>query len=142
MRVRRIPGQRRQLQAELVAGVVLLAGALVVALLAGVVRLAGLEAVPARAAVPRRPVLFWLLAGLGLAGFCWVLLATGSRQVVELAPALDPRVGFGEGATVIDALGEQLVEGALVGLLALCAVIAAVLTLVGEGRERREGASA
>ena len=127
-----------QLRAELVAGVVLLADAIVVALLAGVLRFARVD--PAAAASRRPPVAFWLLAGLGLAGFCWVLLATGSRQVVEHAPMLEPRAGFGAAAAVLDALGDLLVASLLVALLALCAVIAAVLTLVGEG-ERGGGGS-
>jgi hypothetical protein len=63
----------------------------------------------------------------------WVLLATGSRQVVESGPPLTPGNAFGDSSALLLELGDtQLVPGLLVGLLALCCVIAAVLTLVAD----------
>lgn len=123
-----------QLRAAAVAGVVLLSSVVIVALLGG---LAGLAGPRAASRGSRPPLGFWILGGLGLAGFCWVLLATGSRQVVELAPDLSHGAGFGEGPMIVDALGGHMVAALIVGLLALCAVIAAVLTLVGEAEEAR-----
>jgi hypothetical protein len=76
---------------------------------------------------------FWIPAGLGLTGFVWVLLATGSRQVVEVGPPLQPGAAFGDGSVMLLELAAgHLVPALVVGLLALCNVIAAVLTLVVE----------
>ena len=118
-----------QLEATLVAAAVLLAAGVCVALLGGLSRLA-----PASGAKAPRALSFWIPAGLGLAAFVWVLLASGSRQVVEPFPPLERRaVGYGVGERVLARIaGEHLVSATLVGLLALCCVIAAVLSLVGE----------
>ena len=118
-----------QLRAPMIAGVSLFSGAVVIGLLGA---LAGQNA--PRPPTRRTPV-FWGLAGLGLLGFVWVLLATGSRQVVEPPPALTEAAAFGQGASVMQVLaGEHLVASVIVGLLALACVIAAVLSLVGEER--------
>lgn len=118
-----------QLRAPMLAGVSLFSGAVVIGLLGGL----------ARRDAPRPPTrrtpVFWGLAGLGLLGFVWVLLATGSRQVVEPPPALTEGAALGQGASVMQVLaGEHLVASVIVGLLALACVIAAVLSLVGEER--------
>lgn len=120
-----------QLQAATVASVVLLAAAVTVVLLGVVVRIGP----PATSSGRRLPAAFWLPAGLGLLGFIWVVLATGSRQVVDLGPHLNsgPNAGgeFGEGSALLLEFGTDfMVPALLVGLLALCAVIAAVLSLV------------
>ncbi|WP_146155662.1 hypothetical protein [Enhygromyxa salina] len=126
-----------QLRAPTVAALVLLASAVIVALLGALVQLgagAGSGSGPGveRASAWASPG-FWLPAGLGLLGFVWVLLATGSRQVVEHGPPLEPGAAFGDGSVVLAELGvDHFVPALVVGLLALCSVIAAVLTLVGE----------
>lgn len=118
-----------QLRATIVAALTLLAAGVCLGLLGGVDRLA-----PPREPGPSRALRFWLPAGLGIAAMVWTLLATGSRQVVEPLPPLEQRaVGYGEGGRVLELLsGEHLVSATLVGLIALCCVIAAVLSLVGE----------
>jgi hypothetical protein len=64
-----------------------------------------------------------------------VLLATGSRQVVESGPPLTPGHAFGDSSALLLELADaHMVAGVLVGLLALCCVIAAVLTLVADAR--------
>jgi hypothetical protein len=125
-----------QLRAPLVAGVLLVATAVSVLLLGALARLRVPDAPggPSRAPVAGRSPVYAVLAGAGLLGFVWVLLATGSRQVVESGPPLTPGNAFGDGsALLLELAGTQLVAGLVVGLLALCCVIAAVLTLVGEG---------
>lgn len=122
-----------QLGATAVAAVMLLAAAASVVLLGALVRLRG-EAGPTK---KRLPIAYWLPAGLGLLGFVWVVLATGSRQVVDFGATLKPTARFGDGSALLIELGNTFVVPALlVGLLALCAVIAAVLALVGPGEGR------
>lgn len=116
-----------QLAAPAVAAVLLLAGGVVLALLGALVGLAPTASVPRRATSPA----YWILTAAGLLGFVWVLLATGSRQVVESAPPLARGAEFGTEVPVELAAG-HVVSSLVVGLLALCSVIAAVLTLVGE----------
>jgi hypothetical protein len=119
-----------QLRAPMVAGVLLVATAVSVLLLGG---LAGMRG-PSSAAVGRSP-LYAVLAGAGLLGFAWVLLATGSRQVVESGPPLTPGNAFGNSSALLLELADaHMVAGVMVGLLALCCVIAAVLTLVSDTR--------
>jgi NADH:ubiquinone oxidoreductase subunit 6 (subunit J) len=117
-----------QLRAPLVGGVMLVAMAVSVLLLGALARMRTRTA----DAGGRSPV-YAVLAGAGLLGFVWVLLATGSRQVVESGPPLTPGNAFGDSSALMLELAEtQLVAGLVVGLLALCCVIAAVLTLVAE----------
>jgi hypothetical protein len=118
-----------QLGAPAVAAVILLGAALLVLVLGMLARLDAREVGRA----PRRAVIaYWLPAGLGLLGFVWVLLATGSRQVVDLGKPLPPGSRFADGSAVLIGLGNEFVVPALlVGLLALASVIAAVLGLVG-----------
>lgn len=124
-----------QLRAPLVAGVLLLATAVSVLLLGALARLRA----PTTDAGARSPV-YAVLAGAGLLGFVWVLLATGSRQVVESGPPLTPGNAFGDSSALLLELAEtQLIAGLVVGLLALCCVIAAVLTLVADADPGREG---
>lgn len=134
-----------QLGAGSVAALVVLAGAGVLGLLAGVDHLARAtarstetenttEAAPPRA----RPWSYWILAGSGVAALIWVLLATGSRQVVE---APEPPRGFAESSQAawlsLGSEGAWLWPSTVVALLALCAVLAGVLSMVspatGEG---------
>lgn len=118
-----------QLEAPTVAALVLLAVVVVVVLLAGLVRAQErrAESEPRRA----RSLAFLIPAILGLLGFVWVLLATGSRQYVEVGATLDPAEHFGQEQLILAELaGGWLVPATLVGLLALSAVIAAVLSLV------------
>jgi hypothetical protein len=123
-----------QLRAPLVAGVLLLAMAVSVLLLGALARLRA----PTTDVAARSPV-FAVLAGAGLLGFVWVLLATGSRQVVESGPPLTPGNAFGDSSALLLELADaQLVAGLVVGLLALCCVIAAVLTLVAETDARAD----
>lgn len=128
-----------QLDAPLVAGLTLLCAGIIAALLAGML---GLRAPTSSAKAGRsglgRGAKFWIPAGLGLAGFIWVLLASGSRQVIEPLPAIERRqLGYGEGDRALELLaGAHLVASSIVGLLALCCVIAAVVTLVGEGEDQ------
>lgn len=117
-----------QLRAPLVAGVLLLATAVSVLLLGALARLR----TPTSRAAARSPV-YAVLAGSGLLGFAWVLLATGSRQVVESGPPLTPGSAFGDSSALLLELADtSLVAGLVVGLLALCCVIAAVLSLVAD----------
>jgi NADH:ubiquinone oxidoreductase subunit 6 (subunit J) len=119
-----------QLRAPLVAGVLLIAMAVTVLLLGALARLRG-----PTSEVGRRSRVYAVLAGAGLLGFWWVLFATGSRQVVESGPALTPGNAFGDSSALLLELADaHLVSGLLVGLLALCCVIAAVLTLVADPR--------
>jgi NADH:ubiquinone oxidoreductase subunit 6 (subunit J) len=119
-----------QLRAPLVAGVLLVATAVSVLLLGA---LAGMRG-PSSGGGARSP-LYAVLAGAGLLGFVWVLLATGSRQVVESGPPLTPGHAFGDSSALLLELADaHMVAGVLVGLLALCCVIAAVLTLVADAR--------
>lgn len=133
-----------QLRAPTVAAVLLLACVVVVGLLAG---LTGLRDTTAeadtselttaaggeRSRLRQLSLAFWVPAVLGLAGFVWVLLATGSRQVVEVGPPIEQGAAFGEGSVVLlELAAAHLVPALVVGLLALCSVIAAVLTLVFE----------
>ena len=123
-----------QLRAPFVAALSLLSTGLIVALLGGLIRL-GPQA-PSPGPIGRaRGAKFWVPACLGLLGFVWSLLAAGSRQVIEEPPALERgKLGYGAGQQVLEVLaGEHLVAASVVGLLALCSVIAAVLTLVSEG---------
>ena len=133
-----------QLDAPLVAGLTLLCAGIIAALLAGVLGLRASPQGPAPSAPPWRNVEFWVPAGAGLAGFIWVLLASGSRQVIEPLPAIERRqLGYGEGERALELLaGEQLVASSIVGLLALCCVIAAVVTLVGEGEQHARAGGA
>lgn len=118
-----------ELRAPLVAGVLLLVTAISVLLLGALARLRTSTIERARARSPLHAV----LAGAGLLGFVWVLLATGSRQVVESGPPLTPGNAFGDSAVLLLELAETgLVASLMVGLLALCCVIAAVLSLVAE----------
>jgi NADH:ubiquinone oxidoreductase subunit 6 (subunit J) len=113
-----------QLGAATVAAAVLLSTTMIVVLLAMLPRMrAGGEVQPERA-----PRIYWLPAALGLLGFAWVVLATGSRQVAEHGETLKPTQRFGDGGLLFIQLGNDFVVPALlVALLALCAVIAAVL---------------
>jgi hypothetical protein len=121
-----------QLRAPLVAGAVLVAMAVTVLLLGALARLRG----PSSDGNERSPV-YGVLAGAGLLGFVWVLFATGSRQVVESGPTLTPGNAFGDSSALLLELADtHLVASLLVGLLALCCVIAAVLTLVVDPRGR------
>lgn len=118
-----------QLGASTIAAVMLLITAAAVVLLGALVRVRG-RADPAPG---RLPLAYWLPAGLGLLGFVWVLLATGSRQVVELGDPIKPGVRFGDGSALLIELGNTFVVPALaLALLALCAVIAGVIAAVGE----------
>jgi NADH:ubiquinone oxidoreductase subunit 6 (subunit J) len=119
-----------QLRAPLVAGVLLLATAVSVLLLGALARMRG-----ASSGVGARSPLYAVLAGAGLLAFVWVLLATGSRQVVESGPPLTPGHAFGDSSALLLELADaHMVAGVMVGLLALCCVIAAVLTLVADTR--------
>jgi NADH:ubiquinone oxidoreductase subunit 6 (subunit J) len=121
-----------QLGATTVAGVMLLATAVIVTLLGGLTSVRG-EAPRARSVARRLPIAYWGPAALGLLGFGWVLLATGSRQVVEFGASLKPQGRFGDGDALLIELGNEFVVPALlIALLALCAVIAAVLTRASE----------
>jgi hypothetical protein len=123
-----------QLRAPLVAGAVLVSTVVSVLLLGGLARLRG----PAGADIGGRSRVYAVLSGIGVLGFVWVLFATGSRQVVESGPVLTPGNAFGDGsALVLELADTHLVAGLLVGMLALCCVISAVLTLVGTGEGRR-----
>jgi NADH:ubiquinone oxidoreductase subunit 6 (subunit J) len=113
-----------QLGATAVAGALLACAAVIVVLLLGVRASAG----PSEARPPRLPLGFWLPALVGVAGFVWVLLATGSRQFVDEMPSAGP--GTGAETTMLLVSREFVVPAMLVALLALCAVIAAVLSLV------------
>jgi hypothetical protein len=116
-----------QLQAAAVAGVMLLAAASTVVLLGVVTR------TNASGSGQRLPLAYWLPAGIGLLGFVWVVLATGSRQVVDHGDPLPRASKFGDQSALLLELGTEFVVPALlVALLALCAVIAAVLGLVGK----------
>ncbi|HLT36784.1 MAG TPA: hypothetical protein VK034_10870 [Enhygromyxa sp.] len=121
-----------QLGATTVAAAVLLAATVLVVVLGVLMRIDK----GAVAVAGRRPIAYRALAGLGLLGFCWVVLATGSRQVVQLGSPLPPRSRFADGDALLIQLGNEFVIPALlVALLALAAVIAAVLGLavrVGE----------
>jgi NADH:ubiquinone oxidoreductase subunit 6 (subunit J) len=120
-----------QLRAPMVAGVLLVSMTVSVLLLGALAQL--------RAPTPgaRRSSLYVVLAGTGLLGFVWVLLATGSRQVVESGPPLTPGDAFGQSsALLLELTDTHLVAGLVVGLLALCCVIAAVLTLVADPETR------
>jgi NADH:ubiquinone oxidoreductase subunit 6 (subunit J) len=121
-----------ELRASMVAGAMLLAATGSVALLGLVARLG-----PEGSAAPQRmPLAYWLPAGLGLLGLVWVVLATGSRQVVDLGAPLSPKASFGQGeALLLEFGGTFLVPALLVALLALAAVIAAALAVV----TRQEG---
>lgn len=140
-----------QLGAGSVAALVVLAGAGVLGLLAGVDHLAratartqssevDTEHTPSRARpwTRARPWSYWVLAGSGVAALIWVLLATGSRQVVE---APEPPRGFAESSQAawlsLGSEGAWLWPSTVVALLALCAVLAGVLSMVspasGEG---------
>jgi NADH:ubiquinone oxidoreductase subunit 6 (subunit J) len=117
-----------QLQASAVAALTLLASAVAVVLLGTIVRIGGPGPGQGRA-----PIAYWIPAGLGLLGFAWVVLATGSRQVVDHGPPMPHGGGrpWGDGELVLAELaGGFVVPALLVGLLALCAVVAAVLGLV------------
>ncbi|MFV8755511.1 NADH-quinone oxidoreductase subunit J [Nannocystaceae bacterium ST9] len=119
-----------QLGAGMVAAIELLAALLGLVLLLGLAQAA--RATRAERASPR-PILAWVLAGLALSGFAWVLLATGSRQVVEMGSKL-PR-GFGESAALGELLfGRYLVPLELVGLIALVVLVAAALALDRGGK--------
>lgn len=113
--------------AELVALVEL------VAALTGSALLFGLHALPRPATASRshgRPLAAWLLAGTTLLVVVWVLLATGSRQVVE--SSAKPRVRL-DVAAVHDLLfGRYALASLAIGLIALVVVLAASLV-----RERR-----
>lgn len=121
-----------QLGAGMVAAIELLTVIVVMAMLFGLIADRSTPTQPVR---PHpKPIAAWLLAGVALLGFVWVLLATGSRQVVETGAKL-PR-GFGESATLHELLfGRWLVPLELVGLIALVVLVAAVLA-VDRGVER------
>jgi NADH:ubiquinone oxidoreductase subunit 6 (subunit J) len=115
-----------QLGAGMVAAIELLAVLLGLALLLGLVGSRPASKPPG----PRspRPIAAWLLAGAALLVFVWVLLATGSRQVVETGARL-PR-GFGESEQLHELLyGRWLVPLELVGLIGLVVLVAAVLAV-------------
>jgi NADH:ubiquinone oxidoreductase subunit 6 (subunit J) len=103
--------------AELVALVELLAALTSSALLLGLHALPRADA--ASHVRARAPLAVWLLGGVALLVVVWVLLATGSRQVVEAAakPLL---------------FGRYALASLAVGLIALVAVIASAFV-----RERR-----
>lgn len=117
------------LQAPVVAALMLLAAALVIGLSAGIG--ARTQALLDEGGRSRGlPWGFWIPAGLGLAGFVWVLVATASRQFNDSSAGLDPAFVASGGRRVLSILGaEWLVPTSLVGLLALTAVLASVLTL-------------
>lgn len=114
--------------AELVALVELLAALTSSALLLG------LHALPRGDAAShvraRAPLAAWLLGGVALLVVVWVLLATGSRQVVEAAAK--PRAGLGVEPVEALLFGRYALASLAVGLIALVAVIASALV-----RERR-----
>jgi NADH:ubiquinone oxidoreductase subunit 6 (subunit J) len=115
-----------QLGAGLVAAIELLAVLLGLALLLGLIGGRRGEA-PAGGTRPR-PIASWLAAGAAWLAFVWVLLATGSRQVVETGARL--KRGFGESATLYELLfGRWLVPLELVGMIALVVLVAAVLAV-------------
>lgn len=120
-----------QLAAAWVAAIELLAVVL------GVGLLFGLHANRSgRVGPPARAIGAWLLAGGALLAFVWVLLATGSRQVVETGPT--PKRGFGDAAALDELVfGRFMVPLELVGLIALVVLVAAVLAV--ERRPRPEG---
>jgi NADH:ubiquinone oxidoreductase subunit 6 (subunit J) len=122
-----------QLGAGMVAAIELLTVLLGLALLLGLVADRRVPSQPVPAKTPK-PIAAWLLAGVALLGFVWVLLATGSRQVVETGARL--KRGFGDSATLHELLfGRWLVPLELVGLIALVVLIAAVLAVErGVGR--------
>jgi len=130
-----------QLRAPFVAALSLLSTGLIVALLGGLIRLGPPSPSSSSSSSSSSPLgrargaKFWVPACLGLLGFVWSLLAAGSRQVIEDPPVLERgNLGYGAGQQVLEVLaGEHLVAASVVGLLALCSVIAAVLTLVSEG---------
>lgn len=122
-----------QLRAPLVAAVLLSSTVVSVLLLGGLAR------VRQHAEAGERSRVYVVLATLAVLGFAWVLLATGSRQVVESGTPLTPGNVFGDGSALVLELAEtHLVASLLVGLLALCCVIAAVLSLVAEGAKAQE----
>lgn len=123
-----------QLGATAVALLMLLATAAIVVLLGALVRLRGGPQGDKGEAKRPLAIAYWLPAGLGLLGFVWVVLATGSRQVVDLGATLKPDSRFGDGSALLIELGNTFVVPALlVALLALCAVIAAVLGITSKG---------
>ncbi len=108
--------------AELVALVEL------VAALAGSALLFGLHALPRPATASRsrgRPFAAWLLAGTTLLVVVWVLLATGSRQVVE--SSAKPRAQLDVAAVQDLLFGRYALASLVIGLIALVVVIAASL---------------
>lgn len=121
-----------QLGAGMVAAIELLAVVLGLVLLFGLVANRRVAQQPARSTP--KPIAAWIVAGAALLGFVWVLLATGSRQVVETGAKLDPE--FAESATLHELLfGRWLVPLELVGLIALVVLVAAVLAVErGVGR--------
>lgn len=126
-----------QLHAAFVAVFVLLAMAVTVILLGGLATLAQRPADATRSPDPAPPPrgslwVYWILIGLGLLGFSWVVLATGSRQVLQLPPPLVSEAALGESVALVELVSGHVISALIVGLLALCSVIAAVLTLVGE----------
>lgn len=113
--------------AELVALVELITA------LAGSALLFGLHALPRPATTTRprgRPLAAWLLAGATLLVVVWVLLATGSRQVVE--SSAKPRARLDVAAVQDLLFGRYALASLAIGLIALVVIIAASLV-----RERR-----
>ncbi len=116
-----------QLGAGMVAAIELLTGLVGLAMLLGLAQVRPASA-SARPKTRPKPIAAWLLAGLAVLGLTWVLLATGSRQVVEAGAKLKP--GFGESAALDELLfGRYLVPLELVGLIALVVLVAAVLAV-------------
>ncbi len=126
-----------QLGAETVAAILVLGGMLSLALLAGWVAMSRSQ--PSAPARPR-PIAAWVLAGAGLLAFVWVLLATGSRQVIEPGKSLASTEGATRAERLQDLLfGRWMVPVELLGLIALVVLIAAVLVRLPDADERRAG---
>ena len=123
------------LGAGLVAAIQLFAALVGLALVLGlVVARRRPEPKPSLAAPRAKPIVAWFVGGVALLGFAWVLLATGSRQVVETGAKL--RQGFGDPARLDELLfGRFVVPLELVGTIALVGLVAAVLA-VDRGGDR------
>lgn len=114
-----------QLGAPVLAALSLLAAVVTVGLLAGLAIVdRGTGAGPGGR---RRPQPWQVLGVLGLLGVIWVALAMGSRQALEVAGA-GARSTAGDGEALLTALASTAVVPALaLGLLAICALLAAKL---------------
>ncbi len=121
------------LGAGLVAAIQLFAALVGLALVLGLV-VARRRPEPKPSLARAKPIVAWVVGGAALLGFAWVLLATGSRQVVETGAKL--RQGFGDPARLDELLfGRFVVPLELVGTIALVGLVAAVLA-VDRGGDR------